>query len=127
MKYWLSTATIISIITYLFWETIKINTGISVFYIGNALFIFMLCFYLYFSDRSNNIKFILVSLSLNNLLDELFFDNTIFQLNELMFLIGVILILLIRIKNDRKFQRVGRTINEFFRKNITSRNNRNSN
>ena len=92
---------IISIITYMFWGFLPQGS----FYIGNALFISLLCTYLYFRNMSSNIKFILFSLSLNNLFDELFFDNTKLGINELLTAVGILIILVIRIRNDRKKSR----------------------
>tara|TARA_R110000851_G_scaffold24775_4_gene71749 strand:+ start:3542 stop:3838 length:297 start_codon:yes stop_codon:yes gene_type:complete len=73
-------ATVISSITYLFWSYLPKGS----FYIGNALFILLLCVYLFLNDKKSIIKFILLSLSLNNLLDEIFFDNTKLELNEIL-------------------------------------------
>lgn len=78
MKYLLHIATIISIITYLFWNVLPKGS----FYIGNGLFIFLLCGYIFYYDRKSFIKFVLFSLSINNLCDELFFNPTELGKNE---------------------------------------------
>ena len=98
MKNFLYVATLSSILTYSFWS--EFSKGF--FYIGNAMTITLLCTYLFLTDKKSNVKFILFSFSLNNLLDELFFDNTKLQLNELLTVLAIIIILIIRIKNDRK-------------------------
>lgn len=98
MKYILYIATIVSLATYLFWSYLPKGS----FYIGNGFFIFLLCVYLFFTDKTSSIKFILFSLSLNNLLDELFFDNTKFGINEVLIGIAIIMFALIKYRNDRK-------------------------
>jgi hypothetical protein len=98
MKYFLHIATLISIITYLFWNFLPIGS----FYIGNALFISMLCMYIFSLDKKSFIKFVLFSLSLNNLLDELLFDNTKLGYNELIILVIVPLIWLVKNKRNAR-------------------------
>lgn len=80
---------LISIITYLFWELIPIK---GFFYIGNALFIFIICLFIFINYKSAA-AFLLFGFSLNNLLDELFFDNTKLEINELLTAIVIVLIL----------------------------------
>lgn len=89
-------ATIISIFTYLLWSFLPKGS----FYIGNALFIFLLCIYIYNLNKKSFIIFVLLCLSFNNLLDELFFDNTVFQFNELIFVIILPIIWLINTPKD---------------------------
>lgn len=72
------------------------------FYIGNALFILMLCVYMYLKEKSSVIKFVLFSFALNNFLDETFFDNTTFGLNEILIGIAIVLFAIIKRNNDRK-------------------------
>jgi len=79
MKAILYIALLIGICTYMFWEHFPKGT----FYIGNALFIFLLSLYLFCNERKSFIIFFIFGLSLNNLLDELYFDNTILGINEL--------------------------------------------
>lgn len=102
MKWILYIAFIISVVTYLFWKQIKDLTDYSIFYIGNALFIFLICTYLYIKDSKSIIIFILASLSLNNVLDEIFFDNTELQLNEILTTIAIITFAFYKFRNDRK-------------------------
>ncbi len=92
MKYILYIATIVSLVTYLFWSELPKGR----FYIGNSLFILLLCTYLFLNDKNSIIKFILLSLSLNNFLDEIFFDNTKFGINEI--LVGIVILIFAIIK-----------------------------
>lgn len=81
MKWLLYIALLISIITYNTWMYLPKGS----FYIGNAIFISMICGFIYINYNKYWISFLLFYLSLNNLVDELFFDNTKIQLNELFF------------------------------------------
>mgnify|MGYP003630672548 CR=1 FL=1 len=91
-------ATVVSLITYLFWSYLPKGS----FYIGNAIFILLLCVYLFLNDRGSVIKFTLISLSINNLLDEMFFDNTKLELNEILTVLTIFIFALIKNKNVRK-------------------------
>ena len=93
MKVILYIALLFSIATYSFWELIPID---YFFYKGNAIFVTLLCFYIFNQNRKLWISFLLFSLSLNNLFDELFFDNTKFELNEILFAIFIIIITKVR-------------------------------
>ena len=92
---------IIGVATYLFWKELK-SLGISIFYVGNAAFIFSLCLYLFLKDTKSFIKYVLFCLSLNNLLDELIFDNTQMGVNELFILLAVLIFAIIRNKNAKR-------------------------
>lgn len=98
MKYILYIATIVSLVTYLFWSELPKGS----FYIGNGLFILLLCLYLFLKDKNSAIKFVLLSLSLNNFLDELFFDNTEFGINEILVGFTVLIFAIIKYRHDRK-------------------------
>lgn len=69
------------------------------YYVLNALFINCLCIYIFWNDKKSFIKFYILSLSLNNLCDELIFDNTTIGLNEYIF--ALILPIFWLIKNKR--------------------------
>lgn len=69
----------VSILTYQFWIYLPKGS----FYIGMALFVFLLSVNLFSSNRKKFAYFLLLCLSINNLLDELFFDPTIFGWNEI--------------------------------------------
>tara|TARA_R110002126_G_scaffold236489_1_gene380082 strand:+ start:461 stop:775 length:315 start_codon:yes stop_codon:yes gene_type:complete len=101
MKVILYIALFTGIITYLFWGFMPKGS----FYVGNSFFIMMLCIYIYLKDKESCISFILFSLALNNLLDELFFDNTKLELNEIMVGLAIIIFAIIKRKNDRKISR----------------------
>ena len=79
MKIILYIATLISLVTYLFWSDLPKGA----FYVGNAIFIMLLCMYLFFEDKKSSIKFFLLVISMNNLFDELWFDNTVLGINEI--------------------------------------------
>jgi hypothetical protein len=87
-------ATVISLITYLFWSYMPKGS----FYVGNAIFILLLCVYLFLNNKESVIKFVLMSLSINNLLDEVFFDNTKLELNEILTALTIFIFALIRKK-----------------------------
>ena len=84
MKWILYIATIISLATYSFWTLIPID---YFFYYGNAFFIFLLCLYLYLTDKKSFIKFFLFELSLFNLINELFLDPKVLSLTEALLII----------------------------------------
>lgn len=97
-------ATIVSLVTYLSWEFFKDEeVAKKVFFVGNALFIFLLCMALYI-QRKIFITFFLLCISFSNLLDESLFDNTILGLNELALIIVVPAIWLYRKRNDREIK-----------------------
>jgi hypothetical protein len=52
------------------------------YYVLNSCFIFLLCLFIWIENKGNFIKFVLVALSVNELLDEAFFDNSIISINE---------------------------------------------
>ncbi len=83
MKAVLYLALLIGILTYMFWEHLPKGS----FYIGNALFIFLISLYLFYHERKSFIIFFIFGLSLNNLLDELYFDNTILGYNEILLIL----------------------------------------
>jgi hypothetical protein len=79
----LGIAVAVSIVTYLLWKPILNMFQIHTFYIGNALFIFLLAMYIKRTTEPSFITFFLVCLATSNLIDELFFDNTKFGINEI--------------------------------------------
>ena len=87
-------ATVVSVITYLFWSYLPKGS----FYIGNAIFILLLCVYLFLTDKESIIKFTLMSLSINNLLDEMFFNNTKLELNEILTALTIFIFAIIKKK-----------------------------
>lgn len=79
-KYILYIALGIGIFNGYFWNYLPKDS----YYKLNALFLMLLCVYLFLTDKKSFIKFYLVSLSFSNLLDELFFDPTKITLNEIL-------------------------------------------
>jgi hypothetical protein len=79
----LSVAVVVSVITYLLWKPILNMFQIHTFYIGNALCVFLLAMYIKRNTEPSFITFFLVCITLSNLIDELFFDNTKFGINEI--------------------------------------------
>lgn len=77
-------AFIVALLTYSFWSLI----GNGAFYIGNSLFILLLCTFLFKKYGKSVICFLLLAVSLNNFLDELFFNPTEIQFNEMFLLIA---------------------------------------
>ena len=78
-RYIMYIALVASVFTYLFWTFLPKGS----FYIGNAIYIYLLTLFIFIQKRKSFIRFILLAFAVNNLLDELFFDNTKFQLNEI--------------------------------------------
>lgn len=88
MKPILYIAAIVGLATYLFWVYMPNNF----FYYGNAILIFLLCLYIYLKDKSSFIGFFLVCVAINNLIDEIFSNNTKLSLQELSLIIVIPLI-----------------------------------
>lgn len=91
-------ALIISLLTYNLWHFLPKGT----FYVGNALFIMLLSFYLYLKEPKSFITFVIFTLSINNLLDEMFFGNTETHIHEIITAVIIVLIGLKKYYNDRK-------------------------
>lgn len=53
------------------------------YYVLNSLFVFILCLYIWLNDKNSFIKFALAVLSLNELFDEMLFDNSVVSTNEI--------------------------------------------
>lgn len=104
MKILLYLATIVSIITYSFWGQIKEETGVSIFYIGNALFISLLCLYMFLKDKKSFIKFFLFELSIANLIKELFLDPTRLTLGEALLIVIIPFIWYIKLNYDKYYR-----------------------
>ena len=93
---------IVSIITYSLWPQIKEQFGIGIFYTGNALFILLICSYLFSKNRSSLVCFLLFFVAINNLIDELFFDPTKPQFNEIILLILMPFIWYLKTKDNAR-------------------------
>lgn len=95
MKFIPGIALIVSIITYSFWDLMPEGS----FFIGNALFIFLILGYIFHLKRKSFVFYLLFCYSINNLLDELFFNPKELNLNELAFAVAVPLMWIIKNKN----------------------------
>lgn len=100
---WIATAVIV--VAYMFWkpifkatggDLIKYNktgeegSGIDLFFPLQALFMLMLCAYIFIREK-HTVSFVLLWLCSGNFIDELFFDNTTTYLSEIIYAgIGVI-------------------------------------
>lgn len=78
-------ALFISVLTYMFWGLLPKGY----FYLGNGLFILMLCTYIFYNDKKSFVKFCLFELSLSNLLQEICNTNTEFKFSELILIIVI--------------------------------------
>ena len=98
MKAILYIATLVSLITYMFWEIMPKGC----FYLGNAIFIFLLCLYIFLKNRKLFITFFLLGLAINNLFDELLFNPTKLEANEIATLITLPIIWFIKSRYDKQ-------------------------
>ena len=73
---------LVGIVTYSLWQPILNYTGLHIFYIGNALFIFLMALYIRQISKPSFLTFFLFCGTLNNLLDELLFDPKKIGINE---------------------------------------------
>ena len=97
-KYILYIATIISILTYSFWELMPNGY----FFYGNAIFILLICTVLFLQNKKSFICFFLFCISLNNIIDEVRKCNTIFDIKEVLLIVIIPAIWLYKTRNDRK-------------------------
>lgn len=67
-------------------------TAYTYYSIGNAIGYFLIATSVFSIDLTNGIKFIFFSLTLNNLLDELIFDNTKISYNEVIAMLFIVFI-----------------------------------
>jgi hypothetical protein len=85
---WLIYVTIaISMVTYLFWEVIKEKTGIKIFFLGNAISVFLMAIVIFIQNKRLFASFYLLCITFQNLLDELFFNPIITSSSEIIFAI----------------------------------------
>jgi len=96
MKWILYLALAVGIVNGLFWSELPKGS----YYILNSFFVFLLCLFIYIKNRNSFINFVLVMLSFSTLLDELFFDNTIISVNELLIALSIPFIWVFRKKNE---------------------------
>ena len=72
----------IGILIYTFWSFIPDPLGTKIFFIGNALFIFLLSLYIRQISKPSFTTFFLFCITLNNLLDETLFNPLKLGWNE---------------------------------------------
>lgn len=75
------------ILNYLFWEILEPLFGFEFFEAIQALFILLLCLYIFLGNRKLFISFFLLCSSVNNLIDELTNDWMELYLSELLLLV----------------------------------------
>jgi hypothetical protein len=90
---------IVSIISYNLWPFIN-EYGITIFYKGNALFIFLLALYIRQTNKKNFTTFFLFCVTLNNLLDELLFDPQKIGINEYIATVLIAILWYLKDKED---------------------------
>lgn len=98
MKLILYIATVLIVINYLFWKQIEDYLGFYIFEINTAIFISLICSYMFFTDKNSLIKYILFAMSLNNLFDELTLDTDTLKISELLTGVSIFIFALIRKK-----------------------------
>jgi len=113
-------ATIISIATFQFWKYLPENS----FYIGSAIFILILSIVIFLQNKELFISFFLLCISINNLIDELFFDPKINGLNEI--IVAILIPILYYARKNYK-QRIICFFNENYFSRISSDRSKNSN
>lgn len=91
---------------------------INLYYTGYAMAFFLFTLFIFVNHKQYFISFIAVGLSFSNLVDELFFDPTKFQLNELVFAI------LLFIFGIERYYKVFTAIAVFIKNNSRRRNER---
>ena len=83
----------------MFWGILPENS----FYLGNSLFIMLLCAYIFANKKESFITFVLLGYSINNFLDEILFSNDKLHISELITAIAIPIIWIVKKKlNDRK-------------------------
>lgn len=85
-------AILLSVVTFLLWDYIYEFFKIDIYYLGSALFIFVISLIIFLTYSRLFISFLLLCLSINNLLDELFFDPKKIQINEFFVLLSTPLV-----------------------------------
>ena len=88
-------AIIIDAFAGLFWQQLPKGS----YYILNALLLLVLAICIFKTDKKSFIGFILLALSLSNLLDELFFEPTKICLNEFVLIISLPIIWFLKFRN----------------------------
>ena len=87
------------LITYSIWSFFPDPLGTKIYFVGVALFIFLLCLYIRQISKPSFLIFFLFCGTLNNLLDELLFDPQKIGINEY---IASVLIIIIYFLKDKE-------------------------
>lgn len=83
------------------------NLPVNLYYTSEAMAIFLFHLFIFVNFKQYLITFLLLGLSVNKLFDELFFDPTKMQLNELFFTVAIIIFGIIR---QRRIKRNSKTV-----------------
>jgi hypothetical protein len=83
------------------------------YYISRSLFVVLLCLCIYRENKSRMVAYLLLVWSINDLLDELFFNPLIYQWNEYVFAAASILYW-IMVKSKKNESRASSNINKRF-------------
>jgi hypothetical protein len=97
----LKLAVFTAILVYTFWGFFDDPLASKIFYIGNALFIFLLALYIRQATKKSFLTFFLFCVTLNNLLDELLFDPQKIGLNEYLATVIIIIVYFIKDKDPK--------------------------
>jgi hypothetical protein len=97
----LKLAVFTAILVYTFWGFFDEPIASKIFYIGNALFIFLLALYIKQATKKSFITFFLFCVTLNNLLDELLFDPQKIGYNEYIATAIIIVVYLLKDKDPK--------------------------
>jgi hypothetical protein len=97
----LKLAVFTAILVYTFWGFFNEPIASKIFYIGNALFIFLLALYIKQATKKSFLTFFLFCVTLNNLLDELLFDPQKIGYNEYIATAIIIVVYLLKDKDPK--------------------------
>jgi hypothetical protein len=97
----LKLAVFTAILVYTFWGFFDEPIASKIFYIGNALFIFLLALYIKQATKKSFLTFFLFCVTLNNLLDELLFDPQKIGYNEYIATAIIIVVYLLKDKDPK--------------------------
>ncbi len=91
-------ATIISIAAYQLWPI----WSSELFFVGIALFIFIIVAVIFYQNRKLFISFFLLCIAFNNLLDELFFDPKSNGINEIVIVLILPIVWYLKMRSNAR-------------------------
>ena len=100
-------ATTVVVVAYLFWGFIQKITGVDIYFIGIAFFIFLMSLYV-FLNHKYTISFVLMCLAFGNIVDEICLNNTELLASEIIYVIIVLIASIFynryikKLRNNRK-------------------------